>query len=154
MKKLFVTLVMAMVVILMSVLPASAATVSSETSNNDYQIEVINGCVVFYDAGILLPTAGEDSQGQRRIVSVTVWVPEASNEIQIVKVLDQGVVVTPIYNRSTRQYTWVNHMVGLCGTEGLEFLGSKYNPSDPIVGGGYLTLEFIATSTTTADNYN
>lgn len=148
MKKLFVTLVMAMVVTLMAVLPASAATVNNANSPSGYQIEVINGSIVFYDAGTIHPFAGEDSPGQRRIVSVTTWVPEASNEIQIVKVLSQGVVVTPIYNRRTRQFTWVNPVIGLCGTRGLEFIESKYDPSNSTVGGGYLTLDFIATDIT------
>lgn len=150
MKKLFATLVMAIVVTLVSVLPASAATVNYEYSPiNDYQIEVISGCVVFYDAKIIHPVAAENYQG--RTVSVTTWVPTASNDIQILKVLDQKVVVTPIYERCTRQFTWVNPVIGLCGTEGLEFISSRYEPSNLTVGGGYLTLEFIATSTTTAD---
>lgn len=147
MKKLVTLIAVVVMTLVTAVAPVSAAT-AGYGSSDGYQIKTVNGCtVMFYNTGTH-PAAAQNDNG--RVVSYCLWV-SAPHDYQnrIIEVLGQDVVINPTHSNNG-QFTWVNPVIGLCGTEGLEFVSSRYEPSNSTVGGGYLTLDFITTDI--ADN--
>lgn len=144
MKKL-VTLISVVVMALMTVVaPVSAATAGY---SGGCQVEFVNSCIVSYDIGTKHTPAAENYNG--RILSYRVWAPITFEETQAqaitIKVLDQDVTINPTCYDD--QNPWVNPTINLCGTKGIRFISSEYEPvyclGDLGLRGGYITVDFI-----------